>query len=157
VKAIGFWDVEAPTFSRQSAHRWRWGCQPYAPTTLYLQEDSWYSFLLVAELIPGPYAAGRIRSIEKKSNNLIGNRTRDLPACSIVPQPTTLPRAPGVLVINSLIYSPSNSRHVEHRAGWCSGNASATNWGGSQMNLGRDTDYRGFLLSLQANFMIITR
>jgi hypothetical protein len=33
--------------------------------------------------------AGRIRSIEK-SNDLIGNRTRDLPACSIVPQPTKL-------------------------------------------------------------------
>jgi hypothetical protein len=31
-------------------------------------------------------------SIEK-SNDLIGNRTRDLPACSIVPQPTTLPLA----------------------------------------------------------------
>jgi hypothetical protein len=30
----------------------------------------------------------------KISNYLIGNRTRDLPACSIVPQPTTLPRAP---------------------------------------------------------------
>jgi hypothetical protein len=37
--------------------------------------------------------AGRIRSIEK-SNYLIGNGTGDLPACSIVPQPTTLPRAP---------------------------------------------------------------
>jgi hypothetical protein len=34
-----------------------------------------------------------IRSIEK-SNDLIGNRPRDLPACSIVPQPTTLPREP---------------------------------------------------------------
>jgi hypothetical protein len=34
-------------------------------------------------------AAGRIRSIEK-SNYLIGNRARDLPACSTVPQPTTL-------------------------------------------------------------------
>jgi hypothetical protein len=31
-------------------------------------------------------AAGRIRSIEK-SNDLIWSRTRDLPACSIVPQP----------------------------------------------------------------------
>jgi hypothetical protein len=30
----------------------------------------------------------------KKSSNLIGNGTRDLPACSIVPQPTTLPGAP---------------------------------------------------------------
>jgi hypothetical protein len=33
----------------------------------------------------GHNAAGRIRSI-KKSDDLIGNRTRDLPACSIVPQ-----------------------------------------------------------------------
>jgi hypothetical protein len=30
----------------------------------------------------------------KNSNDLIGTRTRDLPACSIVPQPTTLPHAP---------------------------------------------------------------
>jgi hypothetical protein len=28
-RPIGLWDVEATTFSRQSAHRWRWG-QPYA-------------------------------------------------------------------------------------------------------------------------------
>jgi hypothetical protein len=39
----------------------------------------------------GYSAAGRIRSIEK-SNDLIGNWTSDLPACSIVPQLTTLPR-----------------------------------------------------------------
>jgi hypothetical protein len=58
------------------------------------QEDSWYSFLLEAGSTPqGHSAAGRIRSI-KKSNDLIGNRTRDLPACSIVPQPTKLPLAP---------------------------------------------------------------
>jgi hypothetical protein len=44
----------------------------------------------------GHSAAGRIRSIEK-SNELIGKRTRDLPACSRVPQPTTLPRAPLIL------------------------------------------------------------
>jgi hypothetical protein len=37
--------------------------------------------------------AGRIRLIEK-SNNLIGNYTHDLPACNIVPQLTTLSRAP---------------------------------------------------------------
>jgi hypothetical protein len=30
----------------------------------------------------------------KKNIDLIGIRTRDLPACSIVPQPTTLPRVP---------------------------------------------------------------
>jgi hypothetical protein len=39
--------------------------------------------------------AGRIRSIEK-SNDLIGNRTCDLPTCSIVPQQTTLPRTHNV-------------------------------------------------------------
>jgi hypothetical protein len=34
-----------------------------------------------------------------KSNYLIGKRTRDLPACGIVPQPTTLPRAPIIIII----------------------------------------------------------
>ena len=33
----------------------------------------------------------------KNSNDTIGNRTRDLPNCSAVPQPTALPRAPGNL------------------------------------------------------------
>ena len=30
----------------------------------------------------------------KNSNDTIGNRARDLPACSAVPQPTAPPRAP---------------------------------------------------------------
>jgi hypothetical protein len=34
-RLIGLWDVEVPTVSRQSAHRWRWGRQPYAPAALY--------------------------------------------------------------------------------------------------------------------------
>jgi hypothetical protein len=25
-RSIGLWDVETPTFSKQSAYRWRWGC-----------------------------------------------------------------------------------------------------------------------------------
>jgi hypothetical protein len=37
--------------------------------------------------------AAKIRSIDK-SNDLIKNQTHDLPACSKVPQPTMLPRAP---------------------------------------------------------------
>jgi hypothetical protein len=57
------------------------------------QKDSWYSFLLEAESASGHSAAGMIRSIEK-SSDLIGTRTRDLSTYSIVPQPTTLPRAP---------------------------------------------------------------
>jgi hypothetical protein len=51
-RPIGLWDVEAPTFSRQSAHWWRWGCQPYALAALYPQQNSWYSFLLEAESTP---------------------------------------------------------------------------------------------------------
>jgi hypothetical protein len=39
---------------KNSDENWRWGCQPYAPAALYLQEDSWYSFLLEAESTPGP-------------------------------------------------------------------------------------------------------
>jgi hypothetical protein len=41
-----------------------------------------------------------IRWLEKLID-LIGNRTSDLPACSIVPQPTTLPRAPMNLKVRS--------------------------------------------------------
>ena len=48
---------------------------------------SWYSFLLDTE---SHSAAGRIMSI-KNSNDNIGNRTRDLPAYSVVPQPTAPP------------------------------------------------------------------
>jgi hypothetical protein len=55
------------------------------------QEDSWYSFLLEVESTQGHAAAGRIISSEK--SNDIGNWNYDLPTCSIVPQPTTLPRA----------------------------------------------------------------
>jgi len=38
-------------------------------------------------------AAGRIMSM-KISNDIIGNRTRGLPTCSAVPQPTAPPRTP---------------------------------------------------------------
>jgi hypothetical protein len=38
----------------------------------------------------GYSAAGKMTN---KKNDLIWNRTREIPACSIAPQPTTLPRA----------------------------------------------------------------
>jgi hypothetical protein len=59
----------------------------------------------------GYSAAGRVRSIEI-SIDLIGNRTRYLPTCSIVPQTITLPRAPvrNILQItNSTQYSCSHN------------------------------------------------
>jgi hypothetical protein len=44
--------------------------------------------------------------------HVIGSRTRDLPACSIVPQPSTLPRAPEgmitIIIIVPLLYALRN-------------------------------------------------
>jgi hypothetical protein len=68
-KPIGFWDVEDPTLSRQSARRWLWGCEPYAPAALYTSETIlflfWYSFMLEAGWTPGPSAAGRLDKLKK--------------------------------------------------------------------------------------------
>jgi hypothetical protein len=44
-------------------------------------------------LMPGCCLLIRLRKLKKKID-LIGTRTRDFPASKIVPQPTTLPRAP---------------------------------------------------------------
>jgi hypothetical protein len=48
-RPIGLWDVKA-TLSRQLAHRWRHGCQPYAPATIYSPQTLffcfWYSFFV---------------------------------------------------------------------------------------------------------------
>jgi hypothetical protein len=50
-------------------------------------------------------AAGRMRSIEK-CNDLIGKRTHVLPACSTVPQPTTLPLGfPCLLSFHGLLHT----------------------------------------------------
>jgi hypothetical protein len=49
----------------------------------------------------GHSAAGRIMSV-KNSSDTIGNQTRDLPACSIVPQPTVPPCTPFLSVEASL-------------------------------------------------------
>jgi hypothetical protein len=47
----------------------------------------------------GHSVAGSIKSIEK-SSDLIRNRTYDLPACTIVPQPTMLLHAPLIVLIS---------------------------------------------------------
>ena len=39
----------------------------------------------------------------KNFHDTIGNRTRDLPTCSAVPQPTALPRAPHLDIIKVLL------------------------------------------------------
>ena len=49
----------------------------------------------------------------KNPNDPIGNRTRALPACSAVPQPTAPPRAPLKFVRQSVV--PLVFRQISHR------------------------------------------
>jgi hypothetical protein len=35
LRPTSLWDIEDPTLSRQSAHRWRWDSQPHAQVALY--------------------------------------------------------------------------------------------------------------------------
>jgi hypothetical protein len=53
----------------------------------------------------------------EKSNDLIGIQTRDLLACSIVPQPTTLPRAPYRYIIRTLYKQRPEPADVRPHAG----------------------------------------
>jgi hypothetical protein len=77
--------------SRQSAHEGGKVVSPTHRPPLPPRKYSWYSFLLEAESTQGNSATERIMSM-KNSNDTIENRTRDLPACSALPQPTA-PRA----------------------------------------------------------------
>jgi len=61
-----------------------------------LKKNSWYTFLLETEWTTG------IKSM-KNSNDTIGNRTRDLPARSAVPQPAVPARTPRYYVGRNLI------------------------------------------------------
>ena len=55
----------------------------------------------------------------KNSNDTIGNRTRDLPACSAMPQPTAPPRAPYMklycgILWHTMAYCQSESRETQN-------------------------------------------
>jgi hypothetical protein len=88
-RPLGLREVEAPTLLRQTAKRWRQGCQPYVPATLYPQV-SFLRFLLLISVRGwvDPRAIVRSEGLRKfEKIHLIGRWSRDLPVCGIVPQP----------------------------------------------------------------------
>jgi hypothetical protein len=75
-------EVEAPTFLRQTANRWQQACQPYAPAALYLPGR-----FLVLISVRGRVDLRAIVWLKGLGKFENGMQSRDLPACSIVPQP----------------------------------------------------------------------
>jgi hypothetical protein len=75
---------------RHLAHRWRQGCQPYAPAACYPPGN--FLVLIPARVWIDLRAIARLEGLGKlKKSTSSGTLTGNLPACSIVPQPTTLP------------------------------------------------------------------
>jgi hypothetical protein len=89
-RPIRLWDAEASIFYRQSAYRWQWGCQPYAPALLYstdafvvlISVTGWVKCSDIVQL----EGVGKLK--KKKNNDHIGTRTRELPVRSIEPRPS---------------------------------------------------------------------
>jgi hypothetical protein len=85
-------EVEAPTFSDIRLIDGGKVVSPMRRPLFTPRKISGTHFCYRLSRPQGHSAAGRIRSIEISTSS--GTRTGDLPACSIVPQPITLPRAP---------------------------------------------------------------
>ena len=54
----------------------------------------------------------------KNSNEIIGNRTRDLPACIAVPQPPAPPRALDIFYSCENIYGTYTGAHLQIFTAW---------------------------------------
>jgi hypothetical protein len=61
-----------------------------------------------------------------KKTHLIGTRTRDLRVCSIVPQPTTLPLAPNINLIQKETTTSQHTKGKHMAKSWIS-NENSTN------------------------------
>jgi len=94
-RPLGLQKAEAPRISRQSAHE---GGKVVSTTNRPPLPPG--DIISVRDWVNPPTPGAIMRPIGlselKNSNDLIGNRTRDLPACSAVPQPTAPPRADSV-------------------------------------------------------------
>ena len=84
-----------PQISRQSAHE---GGKVSPRTGLFYPQEIFLLFYYRMNQPQDHSAAGRTM-LMKNSNDNIGNRTRDLPTCSAVPQTTAPPRAPMQLIM----------------------------------------------------------
>jgi hypothetical protein len=83
-RVVRYWGSHIPTVFRQSSHWWRWGfsltCRPHsAPQKCFSVSGSHFCLRM------------------NKRQGLVWP-SGDLPTCSMVPQPTTLPRAPENIV-----------------------------------------------------------
>jgi hypothetical protein len=95
-RPLGYQEVWGSQISRQTAHEGGKVVSPTYRPPLHPMKYFRYSFMLEAGSTPGHSAAGRIMSM-KISSDTIGSRTRHLPACSSLPEPTTALRAPYIL------------------------------------------------------------
>jgi hypothetical protein len=88
-RPLGLWDIEFNTFSRQSADRCQWGCQPYMPAALH--PGGRFPVLISVRGWVNPRAIVQLEGLGKlKISTSSGLECATSQACSIVPQPTTL-------------------------------------------------------------------